>query len=110
MGRIPKQRWLIASVVASFALIVAAIVIQNYFRVRTTPASNAFINSPRQIDAAIQQWALESQKKPDDKLSVTDITPYLSRELQCPQGGKHTVGPAVSNGVFCSFPSHVLPQ
>jgi hypothetical protein len=61
------------------------------------------------MDGAIQQWALEYQKKPEDKIAMSDISPYLSHELQCPRGGKYTIGPAVSNGVTCSFPGHALP-
>jgi len=96
--------------VVLITFVATAIVIPNFIRARTTPASNACINNLRQMDGAIRQWVLEYQKKPEDKLTLPDITPYLSRELQCPQGGKYTVGPAVSNGMTCSFPSHVLPQ
>jgi hypothetical protein len=63
------------------------------------------------MDGAIQQWVLENHKKPEDRITMSDITPYLAPTLtnKCPQGGTYTIGPAVSNGVTCSFPGHVLP-
>lgn len=62
------------------------------------------------MDGAIQQWTLEQKKNPDEKVMFNDITPYLKNPVTCPQGGNYTVGPAVSNGVTCSFPGHVLPR
>jgi len=38
----------------------AAIAIPNFIRARTTSQMNACINNLRQIDGAIQQWALEN--------------------------------------------------
>ena len=61
------------------------------------------------MDGAMQAWELENRKQPGDKFSMTDITPYLKPDIHCPQGGKYTIGPAISNGVACSFPGHRLP-
>ncbi|MEK7706490.1 MAG: prepilin-type cleavage/methylation domain-containing protein [Verrucomicrobiota bacterium] len=107
-----KRRWLFISVAILFALVAAAIVIPNFIRARTSAAMNACINNLRHMDSAIQQWALEYQKKPEDKITMPDIAPYLKDgdRLRCPQSGIYTVGPAVSNGVTCSFPGHTLPQ
>jgi len=105
-----KQRFLIVSTVVALALMVAVIVIPNFIRARNTPSTNACINVLRQMDGAIQQWALENQKQPGDTIGMSDIIPYLKGEFRCPQGGNYAVGPAVSNGVTCSFPGHVLLQ
>ena len=105
-----KQRWLIATATLVLVLVAAVIAIPNLIRAWTTTATNPCVNNLRQIDSAIQQWALEQKKKPDDKISWTDITPYLRSPVACPKGGKYTIGPAVSNIVTCSFPGHVLPH
>jgi hypothetical protein len=74
----------------------------------TCPGPNICINNLRQLDGAIMLWTLEYQKN-WDKVTMSDLMPYLGQELQCPEGGKYSIGPAVSNGVTCSFPSHELP-
>jgi hypothetical protein len=70
---------------------------------------NACINNLRQMDGAVQQWALEHQKKSEDKVSWNDITPYLKNPMLCPQKGKYTIGPVVSNAPTCSVADHKLP-
>src|ERR1043165_869686 len=61
------------------------------------------INNLRQIDGATQQWALDNKRKPETNVAWNDITPYLKLELTCPQGGKYTIGPTVSNAPTCSI-------
>jgi hypothetical protein len=51
---------------------------------------NACVNNLRQIDGAIQQWALEHERGPADAVTAADITPYLKRgndldSIYCPQ-------------------------
>jgi hypothetical protein len=79
---------------------------------RSGPAwdRNRCINNLRQMDGAVQQWALEHQKKSEDKVSWNDITPYLKNPMLCPQKGKYTVGPLVSNVPGCSILGHTLPH
>ena len=99
-------------IIAALALVISAgsIVIPNFIRARNTPASNACINTLRNMDGAMQQWTLEQTKRPGDAVTIQDITPYMAHKFYCPQGGKYTVGPFVSNGVSCSFPTHTLPK
>ncbi len=89
---------------------VGSIATLNFIQARNTPASNACINNLRQMDGAMQQWAIENRKEPGDKVTMADITPYLKSSVRCPQGDNYTVGPAISNRVTCSFPDHVLPK
>ena len=89
---------------------VGSIATLNFIRARNTPASNACINNLRQLEGARQQWALEQKKQPEDPVTMQDLTPYLLHHLHCQEGGKYTIGPAVSDGVSCSFPGHTLPR
>jgi len=89
---------------------MAAVVVPNFLPGRTHCCMNACINNLRQIDGAVQQWALEQKKKPEDKVTMSDIMPYLKNPVTCPQNGIYVIGPTVSNIPACSFAGHVLPQ
>ena len=51
-------------IVVAIIGLLAAIAIPNFVRARTTSQKNACINNLRQIDCAIQQWALENKQFP----------------------------------------------
>lgn len=105
-----KSKQLFVIAVVALGIGVGSVAIPNFLRARNTPSSNACINNLRQLDGAVQQWTLESRKQPGDAVILKDITPYLAHEVHCQEGGKYAVGPAVSNGVRCSFPGHELPK
>ena len=48
---------------------------------------NACINNLRQIDGAIQEWALEQKKGEEAAVQYSDIKPYLKNSVVCPAGG-----------------------
>lgn len=76
-------------IVVAIIGLLAAIAIPNFVRARTTAQTNGCINNLRQIDGAIQQWALENNAKPDDDVSTGDIAPYLKQGVntKCPASG-----------------------
>src|SRR5947209_4254797 len=74
-------------IVVAIIGLLAAIAIPNFIRARTTAQKNACINNLRQIDGAIQQWALENKKGPADPVAFTDISSYLKNSVICPAGG-----------------------
>ena len=74
-------------IVVAIIGLLAAIAIPNFVRARTTSQQNACINNLRQIDGAIQQWALEQKKDPSATVAETDVTPYLKNSVVCPSGG-----------------------
>ena len=78
---------IVATMVCVTAL--AAIVIPNFIRARTTCCSNPCINNLRQIDGAKQQWALENSKEHGEP-NWADVRPYLGRG---PEGSL--------DGIFC---------
>ena len=67
--------------------LMAAIAIPNFVKARTTAQMNACISNLRQIDGAIQQWALENKKPDDATVTFKDISPYLKTTLICPADG-----------------------
>src|SRR6266705_6914537 len=84
-----KQGFTLVEIMIVVAIIglLAAIAIPNFIRARTTAQKNACINNLRQIDGAIQQWALENKKGPADTVGFTDISSYLKNSVICPSGG-----------------------
>jgi len=74
-------------IVVAIIGLLAAIAIPNFIRARTTSQKNACINNLRQIDGAVQQYALENKKAASDPVAEADVTPYLKNSLACPAGG-----------------------
>ena len=68
-------------IVVAIIGLLAAIAIPNFLRARSTAQQNACINNLRQIDAAIQQWALESGQASGATVAAdgSGIQPYLGR-------------------------------
>ncbi|MHC1763539.1 MAG: type II secretion system protein [Verrucomicrobiia bacterium] len=78
-------------IVVAIIGLLAAIAIPNFVRARTTSQKNACVNNLRQIDGAIQQWALENNATDSTAVTLALITPYLGRSsagsvgnLYCP--------------------------
>src|SRR5438034_7422869 len=74
-------------IVVAIIGLLAAIAIPNFIRARTTSQKNACINNLRQIDGAIQQWALENKKAGNATVAFSDVSPYLKNSVICPLGG-----------------------
>jgi len=102
--------------------IFLAIAIPNYCgSSRSGPGwdANSCINNMRQIDGAINEWALEKGKTNGTVVTANDITNYikLNRDGKippCPSGGKYTYGKVgdryqISCSLSTANPPHKLP-
>ena len=74
-------------IVVAIIGLLAAIAIPNFVRARTTAQMNACINNLRQIDGAVQQWALEQKAASTATVAESDVTPYLKNSVVCPSAG-----------------------
>jgi general secretion pathway protein G len=102
-------------IVVAIIGLLAAIAVPNFIKARTTSQKNVCINNLRQIDGAIQQWAMELRKGPSANVTETDVTPYIKRLAVCPAGGT-TFADSYSLTVVSTQPtcqkvplSHFLP-
>ena len=84
-------------IVVAIIGLLAAIAIPNFVKARATSQQNACINNLRQIDAAINEWALETgQTTGAGPASLTtQLTPYIKLNSNssvpgCPAGGTYT--------------------
>ena len=70
---------------------------------------NTCINNLRQMNGAMDQWALENRKAATAVPQAADLSVYLKNGIPaCPGGGVYTLG-AVNAGAACSVAGHSLP-
>ncbi len=102
-------------IVGALIALLAVIAIPNFLQSRSAAQKSTCINNLRQIDAAIQQWAIEQRMPSDATVDSTDIAPYLRRLVICPAGGT-TFADSYSISTVSAAPAcqrlpltHVLP-
>jgi prepilin-type N-terminal cleavage/methylation domain-containing protein len=100
-------------IVVAIIGMLAAIAIPNVVKARLTAQQTGCINNLRQIDGAIQTWALEQHKGVSDSVSLDDVKPYIKLDSNgdiphCPGGGVYSVS-TVNAPPTCSVANHKLP-
>jgi hypothetical protein len=111
--------WRVILVAIFGILLLAAIAIPSFVRSRGTCCANACVNNLRQIDAAINQFALEQHKTNGEAIHFPeDLTPYIKLNSEgkipgCPHGGIYHIS-KVGEAPTCSLgnsvtPGHYLP-
>jgi prepilin-type N-terminal cleavage/methylation domain-containing protein len=105
-------------IVVAIIGLLAAIAIPNFIHARATSQSNACINNLRQIDAANQQWALETHEQSTAVPTVAALAPYLGRgtgmnvnvaggqvagDVNCPASGHYALPATVTAVPTCSL-------
>jgi prepilin-type N-terminal cleavage/methylation domain-containing protein len=102
-------------IVVAIIGLLATIAIPNFVKARTTAQMNACINNLRQIDGAVQQWALETKAGDDAQATYPQISGYMRNSVVCPSGGKtfadsYTLGTVKDRPTCQKVPStHTLP-
>jgi prepilin-type N-terminal cleavage/methylation domain-containing protein len=106
-------------IVVAIIGLLAAIAIPNFIKARATSQANACINNLRQIDAAINEWALETgQSNSASVATVATVSAYIKLNSAnsvpgCPANGTYStfsVGttPQVSCSLSSQTPAHQL--
>ena len=103
-------------IVVAIIGLLAAIAIPNFVKARATSQANACINNMRQIDAAVNQFALEAKLTTGSSVNFpSDLTPYIKLNANssippCPASGTYTCGNVGAiPQVTCSLSSTVTP-
>jgi prepilin-type N-terminal cleavage/methylation domain-containing protein len=104
-------------IVIAIISLLCAICIPTFVKARANSQANACINNLRQIDGAMQQFAIEKNKHIGDAVNYpTDLTPYLKMNSAnsipaCPASGNYSVLPiGTEPSVSCSLGSLVTPS
>jgi prepilin-type N-terminal cleavage/methylation domain-containing protein len=74
-------------IVVAIIGLLAAIAVPNYVQARSQSQMNACINNLRQIDGAIQQYAMEQNQSATSTVNYAAISSFLKRNVVCPSGG-----------------------
>lgn len=74
-------------IVVAIIGMLAALAIPNFVHSREQAHKVGCISNLRQIDGAVQMWAVETQRDEQEKVSYADIRKYLRNLVVCPAGG-----------------------
>jgi type II secretory pathway pseudopilin PulG len=99
-------------IVVSFISMLAAIAIPHFVKARGTSQANTCINNLRQLDAAMQQYALENRLDVSTSYTLDVLRPYMATMPACPASGIYSPGPTLTNSPTCSLstatPAHIF--
>ena len=109
--------WIVFGVV--LVILLGGIALPNFIKAWNTSTQNACISNLRQMDAAANQYALESHKTNGEAIHFPDdLKPYIKLNaageiLPCPSGGSYSIA-RVGDTPKCSLgtngdSSHRLP-
>jgi prepilin-type N-terminal cleavage/methylation domain-containing protein len=107
-------------IVVAIIGLLAAIILPNFIKARATSRQDACISNLRQIDAAINEWTLETGQTVGNSIgSVNTVSAYIkltsrNRVPRCPAKGTYSVGavgdnPQVSCSLSTANPPHQMP-
>ena len=87
-------------VVAIIGLLVA-LAVPSFVKARKQSQGRRILNDARQMDAAIDQWALEKGKKDGDTVDTTEASTYLKGEWKANDllGNAYTVATVGTNQI-----------
>ena len=83
-------------IVVAIICLLAAIAVPNFIKARATSQQNACISNLRQIDAAINDWAMETGQPNNGPVGgVTTVSAYIKLNSNnsvpgCPANGTYT--------------------
>ena len=95
-------------IVVAIIGLLAAIAIPNFVKARSTSQQNACINNLRQMDGAMEQYALEAKLNSTATYVLANLNPYIRLTSAnalpgCPAGGTYAPGLTVTNSPTCSL-------
>ena len=67
-------------IVVAIIALLAAIAVPGFLRARKRSQASKILNDLRLIDAAVDQYAIETTKKSGDPVDITDWTNYLKKD------------------------------
>ena len=95
--------------------LVAAALVPRFVKLDRFKPDLACISNLKQIQGAIEQWALETKRSTNDLVSITDIsgsptnyiTQLINKDLRCPSRGTYSLT-TVGEVPRCTVAGHTL--
>ena len=103
MMKMTKKGFTLVEIMIVVAIIglLAAIAIPNFVRARAQAQEKACQANLKQIEGAMEIWALDNNADTGDTVTMGDlVTDYIPRTPSCPAGGTYTVA-AVGTAPTC---------
>jgi prepilin-type N-terminal cleavage/methylation domain-containing protein len=91
-------------IVVAIIALLAAIAVPGFLRARKRSQASRIINDLRLIDSAVDQYAIETNKKSGDSVNVTDWTNYLKKGTNLYTTGKDILGNPYNDQKVDSLP------
>jgi len=79
-------------IVVAIIALLAAIAVPGFLRARKRSQASRIINDLRLIDSAVDQYAIETNKKSGDIVNTVDWTNYLKKDTNLYVTGKDILG------------------
>jgi prepilin-type N-terminal cleavage/methylation domain-containing protein len=92
-------------IVVAIIALLAAIAVPGFLRARKRSQASKIINDLRLIDSAMDQYAIETTKKSNDPIAVSDWTNYLKKDTVLYATGKDLFGDDYGDQTVDSHPS-----
>src|SRR5262247_965753 len=81
-------------IVVAIIALLAAIAVPGFLRARKRSQASRILNDLRMIDSAVDQYAIETNRKTGDAVAVTDWTNYLKKGSLLYNSGNSLLGTA----------------
>jgi prepilin-type N-terminal cleavage/methylation domain-containing protein len=81
-------------IVVAIIALLAAIAVPGFLRARKRSQASRILNDLRMIDAAVDQYAIETNRSTGNTVNVTDWTNYLKKNSQLYNTGNSLLGSA----------------
>src|SRR3979409_601691 len=92
-------------IVVAIIALLAAIAVPGFLRASKRSQASKIINDLRLIDSAMDQYAIETTKKSNDPIAVSDWTNYLKKDTVLFATGKDLFGNDYGDQTVDSHPS-----
>ena len=91
-------------IVVAIIALLAAIAVPGFLRARKRSQASRILNDLRMIDAAVDQYAIETNKKSNDTVGTTDWTNYLKKGSTLYISGNSILGHAYGQQTVDTLP------
>ena len=92
-------------IVVAIIALLAAIAVPGFLRARKRSQATRILNDLRMIDSAVDQYAIETNRKTADAVGTTDWTSYLKSGTVLYNTGADLLGNAYGGQVVDTLPS-----